>query len=858
MNTPRVPRRVALAFVLGFVSFVPLQGQVVNIAPEGQGLLGYIDDDDYTQPGIELYHAPAPNNAAGTNINDDINTSRVDTFNSRTTGSSSFVGILWLGGPRAEKIKTLELTLATFFDGGWFGVNGSGPGAGGMLTAAHLAEPEVQITTDAGSTWTTVPHTSNYLALMTGHQIGGGSAPNPTSKTTLFTLATPIANVDGVRIVGRDGGQADVGFLGVFELRVFTLPANDLDDDGMADDWEDLNGLNKTVNDAALDKDVDGLSNLAEFELGTDPQNVDTDGDGLLDGPEVHTHLTNPKLADTDGDGLSDGDEVNIHHSNPLVIDTDGDGLTDGQEVNIYHTSPILRDSDEDGFSDGVEVRLGSNPTLASSMPENIAPAGTAIFGTNPAIDSTLGTPRANAGITANINDTNFTTRVDNYGSADPFSYVGVLWTAPRTQPVAEVRFAASVFFDGGWFGPQGASPGSGGFLSAPDYLIEPTVQVTTDGGVTWTDVPHHSNYLTLFNGHPLPRADFGAPTSAEAVFVLDTPQAGINGIRLIGENGGSVDSGFLGVFEFGVRELPAVIANPNLAHAGSAIVGTHFMVDGGFDTDMGLLGSNAGFPTYINDLSLQTRVDTYAVSSSDEGSFVGILWPTARPEAITSLTYTGAVFYDGGWFGPNFALPAPDSPLLAEHLEEPTVQVTTDGGFTWETVAHTSNYLEAFTDQLIPATGGAPKSIAATFALATPRTGLNGIRLIGQNGGTADGNGFLGVFDVSVAGISPTADSDGDGQNNAAEAIAGTDPNDATSYLRLLSVSPSGVEVTLTWSSVPGKNYRIESSNTLTGWSSAGRPVVPAAASPATTTSATLPAAAGPQFYRIAVTTAP
>lgn len=860
MKNSRVPRRASWAFLaFGFVSLASLQGQVVNIAPEGQGLLGYMDEDAYEGPGTELYHAPAPNNAGGININDDNITTRIDTWNGRTTGSSSFVGILWFGGARTEKIKTLELTLATFFDGGWFGVNGTGPGAGGLLTAAHLAEPVLQVTTDTGGTWTTVPHTSNYLSQMTGHQIGGGSAPNPTSRTSTFTITTPIANVDGVRLIGRDGGQADVGFLGVFELKVFPLPANDLDDDGMDDDWEQDNGLNRTVNDAGDDKDVDGLLNLAEFERGTNPQDVDTDDDGLNDGPEVHTHLTDPKLADTDGDGLSDGAEVNTHLSNPRVVDTDGDTLNDGVEITVYLTSPILADSDEDGYNDGVEVRLGSNPALAASVPENIAPSGVAILGTNAALDSTLGTPRANAGVTTNINDGNTATGVDNFGSPDSFSYVGVLWTAARTQPVAEVRFAPRVFFDGGWFGPQSNGPGAGGFLSNPDYLTEPTVQVTVDGGVTWTDVPHHSNYQTLLNGHPLPRAAFGVPTVPEAVFVLDTPQAGINGIRLIGENGGTADSGFLGVAELGVRELPAVTSNSNLARAGSGILGTHFMVDGGFGTDTGLLGANAGLPPAINDVSMQTRVDTFGVSGSDEGSFVGILWPAARPESITSLTYTAAVFYDGGWFGPNLANPAPESPLLAEHLEEPVVQVTTDGGLTWETVAHTSNYLEAFTDQLIPITGGAPKSIAATFTLATPRTGLNGIRLIGQNGGTADGNGFLGIFDLAVAGINTgTADSDGDGQSDAAEAIAGTNPNNAADFLRILSIAPSGAEVTLTWASVPGKSYRVETSTGLSGWSAEGRPAVPAAASPATSTSSTLPLSAGPMFYRIVVITAP
>ena len=40
----------------------------------------------------------------------------------------------------------------------------------------------------------------------------------------------------------------------------------------MSDAWEDANGLNKLVNDAALDPDGDGFTNLQEFLCGTNPQ----------------------------------------------------------------------------------------------------------------------------------------------------------------------------------------------------------------------------------------------------------------------------------------------------------------------------------------------------------------------------------------------------------------------------------------------------------------------------------------------------------------------------------------------------------------------------------------------------------
>lgn len=85
--------------------------------------------------------------------------------------------------------------------------------------------------------------------------------------------------------------------------------------------------------DPASDKDHDGLSYEEEMKLGTDPNNADTDGDGLTDGQEVKVYKTDPKNFDTDSDGLTDGDEIKVYKTDPLKKDTDGDGFSDGQEV---------------------------------------------------------------------------------------------------------------------------------------------------------------------------------------------------------------------------------------------------------------------------------------------------------------------------------------------------------------------------------------------------------------------------------------------------------------------------------------------------------------------------------------------
>jgi len=110
------------------------------------------------------------------------------------------------------------------------------------------------------------------------------------------------------------------------------------------------------------DADKDGLLKSEEKRLGTNPNNFDTDGDGLSDGDEVRKYRTNPLKGDTDGDGLSDADEVLKYKTDPLKADTDGDGLSDGDEISLTKTDPLKADTDGDGYNDGEEVKNKTNP----------------------------------------------------------------------------------------------------------------------------------------------------------------------------------------------------------------------------------------------------------------------------------------------------------------------------------------------------------------------------------------------------------------------------------------------------------------------------------------------------------------
>jgi len=59
-------------------------------------------------------------------------------------------------------------------------------------------------------------------------------------------------------------------------------------------------GVEQTIDiEASLDKDYDGLTRGWELVLGTDPDNPDTDGDGIIDAgdPDILANNLPPKSA---------------------------------------------------------------------------------------------------------------------------------------------------------------------------------------------------------------------------------------------------------------------------------------------------------------------------------------------------------------------------------------------------------------------------------------------------------------------------------------------------------------------------------------------------------------------------------
>ncbi len=104
----------------------------------------------------------------------------------------------------------------------------------------------------------------------------------------------------------------DHGLKNEYTEKISIRRVNDLDLDGMDDDWEIDHGLDPTVDDSKDDLDDDDLNNFQEFENGTDPEEEDSDEDGYLDIEEIR-----------EGSNPNDPDDI------PVEKGADGDDKED-------------------------------------------------------------------------------------------------------------------------------------------------------------------------------------------------------------------------------------------------------------------------------------------------------------------------------------------------------------------------------------------------------------------------------------------------------------------------------------------------------------------------------------------------
>ena len=203
-----------------------------------------------------------------------------------------------------------------------------------------------------------------------------------TTKITLKDDTTKDKKTTRIRIYidnDQDGIPDDLGLLHIlpdddhdqipsaFEPILGIDPEDpDTDHDGLIDGEEYFGWETEITTNAGREKiwvysnpnntdtDGDGLDDLTEKQLGTSPISKDTDMDGLQDQMEIALNTT-PTDWDTDNDGLPDGNETTLG-TDPLSTDTDADGIPDYEEIYKHGTDPTCNDTDGDGLGDGEET----------------------------------------------------------------------------------------------------------------------------------------------------------------------------------------------------------------------------------------------------------------------------------------------------------------------------------------------------------------------------------------------------------------------------------------------------------------------------------------------------------------------
>jgi hypothetical protein len=202
----------------------------------------------------------------------------------------------------------------------------------------------------------TSPNETVQLAVTASYRDSPSLDVTGANKGTSFSVSNPsIATISELGLLTAvKSGTVVVqalheGVSGVESFKIAFGGGFDTDGDGIPDSDEIELGLNPNNRiDALLDLDNDGLTNLEEYNAGTDLQNSDTDNDGLSDFEEVRGikgPATSPLLADTDGDGVRDRVEVES-----------GSDPNDATSINL---GQVLK---------GISVRPGSFSLVINSL----------------------------------------------------------------------------------------------------------------------------------------------------------------------------------------------------------------------------------------------------------------------------------------------------------------------------------------------------------------------------------------------------------------------------------------------------------------------------------------------------------
>lgn len=543
--------------------------------------------------------------------------------------------------------------------------------------------------------------------------------------------------------------------------------------------WETVGIHAIQIVNRAIDSDSDGMPDWWEFRYALKPNSnadasTDPDGDGLTNGQE-YTRNTDPKKADTDGDGLTDKVETNTGlwvsvtdtGTNPLLSDTDGDTIPDGEEVTTLPqpTNPNVSDTDGDGRSDADEREYHTDPTVTTTA--------TALLPTMTA------SPHSFIWTLDNVQLVWDHTR--GHVAAGPWGDAYLAQLSISNTAVSETWDQAVRF---GIRQVNGALvhflyTGSSGGFSAPN--------TTTDDiwESDWNDTPTDKRAAMGFSG-------YGTHDISDRLR-----------FQLTGSSTGAQNAWTL-VYELRNMKTNAVIATRTFTNCRAASNIHNATATWRTATD----------PPVANRVTLETHpgVTLYFQETPLENTTAFAAWKDADNDGMPDTwedSYPGTpAFNKASASDATLDFDSDGLTNLREYLAGTNPrQRDSDGDDVADGLEVLSGSNPLLTSSKPPFANGAPPGIT------------------GQD---VNGNGLSDAWEMWSGrfNIVGSEDSDGDGQTNGEEAIAGTNPFDAMSRLWCTS-TPSGNHVIVRWPRTVEKQHSVIESTDLINWTAAsGTPV--------------------------------